>query len=72
MSQERPTSGDDAEKPQNPDTTGNLGGLVVPSEKFWSEISSEQRIVLLEGFDTRYQQQLDELYSAANLCVDKF
>jgi hypothetical protein len=54
------------------ETTGNLGGLVVPSDKFWSGISNQQRIVLLQEFDARYQQQLDELYAAANLCVERY
>jgi hypothetical protein len=45
--------------------------LEVDSES-WSAAESKQRVQLVEEVRIRYYQYLDELYDAANLCVDRY
>jgi hypothetical protein len=38
----------------------------------WSAINSDQRLQLLSDISSGYYQYLDELYTAANLCVERY
>jgi hypothetical protein len=45
--------------------------LEVESET-WSAIESEQRVQLMGEMSSRYYRYLDELHTAANLCVERY
>jgi hypothetical protein len=49
------------------------GSALIQIElRMWASISREIRIEQLQAFDDRYHGILDELYTSANLCVDRY
>lgn len=46
--------------------------LLELESETWSAIESEQRVQLLGEMSARYYRYLDELHTAANLCVERY
>jgi hypothetical protein len=46
--------------------------LLELESEIWSTIESEQRVQLLGEMSSRYYLYLDELHTAANLCVERY
>jgi hypothetical protein len=46
--------------------------LIQIELKMWTAISSEMRKEQLQGLNDRYHDILNELYTSANLCVDRY